>query len=663
MDRKKRKVERSAGQEAERPGQPLQQVNNNRPAGGRRDTAAAIGAADDTGKEQQQPKLAKPKKSKNGRPSSQEGGTTPVKPFAPLAMPRLDEIGRRERTAVIDLQRQLSELRALYDELKATKIQELEKVLAEQVEYTEEQVRHVEHRAQLWQAAAEHAEQKAKVAGSKEMADQVAALKAQISQLQQEKGDLLLLLAQRERELVDSQQELHDMRAALMRERDGSGDCEEAEGDGEAELPPYDDFDADGDEAGAGGAGSDGDVAEQEAQPAGGRAVGLQFPTPSPGVGVQFPTPGMQLLATQLGAARAAGFEVADTTPTAADGQQQAKENAQLAGAKARRSTGSPIDGICSFGQRNATAANLAADMSFAHGMGAPEAFPLVPRQQKGKDARPSAAAMVAAAAAKALPSSPTAALQNRTQVPLATAGSGALHSPGAWGPGSAANPSPSRKAPVLDSPGAAAAAAAAGVINSGSILSNQDSCTISGLVARAQAQIQLIEQRAAAASARSQEQVLCDLQAAAAALGTVPGPSPAQQPPPSSSPSPRTAKLLMLERMLDWHVQALSLKPEVCRLTHRSCGLSFELREADLDDEEALAEMLDEEQAQAGEGGSAGEGPRCYVYNLLEEGQVADKLHPYLKESFVIPASQRRGLLEQLNQCIKVAQAAPRQP
>ncbi len=63
-----------------------------------------------------------------------------------------------------------------------------------------------------------------------------------------------------------------------------------------------------------------------------------------------------------------------------------------------------------------------------------------------------------------------------------------------------------------MSSPGAAAAAAAAAAadaINSGSVLSNQDSCTISGLVARAQAQMQLIEQRAAAASARSQEQEL----------------------------------------------------------------------------------------------------------------------------------------------------------
>lgn len=45
-------------------------------------------------------------------------------------------------------------------------------------------------------------------------------------------------------------------------------------------------------------------------------------------------------------------------------------------------------------------------------------------------------------------------------------------------------------------------------------------------------------------------------------------------------SPSPRTAKLIMYERMLDWHVDTVSLRPEACRLTHLGCGMSFELRE-----------------------------------------------------------------------------------
>lgn len=49
---------------------------------------------------------------------------------------------------------------------------------------------------------------------------------------------------------------------------------------------------------------------------------------------------------------------------------------------------------------------------------------------------------------------------------------------------------------------------------------------------------------------------------------------------PGSTDPSPRTAKLIMYERMLDWHVDTVCLAPETCRLTHHASGLSFELRE-----------------------------------------------------------------------------------
>ncbi len=49
---------------------------------------------------------------------------------------------------------------------------------------------------------------------------------------------------------------------------------------------------------------------------------------------------------------------------------------------------------------------------------------------------------------------------------------------------------------------------------------------------------------------------------------------------PGSTDPSPRTAKLIMYERMLDWHVDTVCLAPETCRLTHHASGMSFELRE-----------------------------------------------------------------------------------
>ncbi len=45
-------------------------------------------------------------------------GTTPFKPFAPAPLPPLDHVGRDDRAAVLQLQRQLANLQKMYDDLK-----------------------------------------------------------------------------------------------------------------------------------------------------------------------------------------------------------------------------------------------------------------------------------------------------------------------------------------------------------------------------------------------------------------------------------------------------------------------------------------------------------------------------------------------------------------
>lgn len=99
-----------------------------------------------------------------------------------------------------------------------------------------------------------------------------------------------------------------------------------------------------------------------------------------------------------------------------------------------------------------------------------------------------------------------------------------------------------------------------------------------------------------------------------------------------------------MYERMLDWHVDTVCLAPETCRLTHHASGLSFELREVELDE--------DELQLLVAAGGSAGD--KMFTYTPLELGDASDVLPSYLKESCHFPARQRRMLLEQLNKALK---------
>ncbi|GLC35151.1 hypothetical protein PLESTM_000285200 [Pleodorina starrii] len=277
-------------------------------------------------------------------------GTTPVKVFVPIQLPRLEICGQNQRKAIADLQRQLAEMRVLYDDLKETKIQDLEKVLAQQEEYTAEQVKLANHRAERWKAAAERAGQKAVEAGSKEVKDRIRELQIQTEQLLQQNSDLLFQVTQLQRELALTQQAYHDARAKLSmyetaqeaRAKDNDvedkGEAEEQEhrghGTAEANEPeqrPKEDL---GTEAES-GHGHDqvgpqstaGDAAHQESSPvvtlgaglspglaaaagggAGGggsvrhsldRSVGLQFPTPSPGVGVQYSNPSVDPLMRQ----------------------------------------------------------------------------------------------------------------------------------------------------------------------------------------------------------------------------------------------------------------------------------------------------------------------------------------------------------------------------
>ncbi|KAG2434483.1 hypothetical protein HYH02_012312 [Chlamydomonas schloesseri] len=755
-------------------------------------------------------------------------GTTPVK-IVPMPMPRMDEVGQRERSAVVELQRQLAELRGMYDELKSTKIQELEKVLAEQMQNTEEQVRLAEQRAKLWQAAAEHAEQKAKAAGSEEVASRIAGLEAQVQQLLAEKGELLLRVAQQERELAQAQQAAHDMRAELMllhQSLDGKDEPQEEEGEGRAQQQGGAEGGTAGDPMDVDGAGVDGRAAQgPSAQEACGTGAtpcdgvvaagrrGPHLPSLSPNAGVLFPTPGTQLvrlrgllssglagqpsgetpsagpgvsteclrivnmlpslravsaedgstapvsgaatggtglnthcqrvvnmlpqlraptpsiqsrlasgavpLALQSEAAAAAGAVEGTTVAGATPGPSVANGADQpAAGNKSRRSNGSPIDGICGADQRKAGAqaapaatTATAADMSFAHGMGAPEAFHLPARQQdqysfvdlnpasvrkgpRSPEGPLSAAAQVAFAAATALPRSPVAAAQARS--PLPPRASPRLLSPSGRTPIQA--PNLAGFSPRAAAAAAIAAARAALAVDSGNV-SNQGSC--SGLVARAAAQqdgAQPPQQHEADAATGGDGSATaaqgnngtpmsaCKRQPtpSADAAGAVEGQAapaaelqPALSPAnnnggqahaagPGTPPSPHAAKLVMYEQLLDWHAEAVSLSPPVCRLTHLGSGASIELRETELDEDE-LAD-LEEAGGGAVEGGAAAAAvpavrPVYVQYTPLQLGALGQYLPEFYQDEFKVPAENRRALLEGLDKAIKEALQQQQQP
>ncbi|PNH11970.1 hypothetical protein TSOC_001184, partial [Tetrabaena socialis] len=355
-------------------------------------------------------------------------------------------------------------------------------------------------------------------------------------------------------------------------------------------------------------------------------------------------------------------------------------------------STGSPIDGICGTAQRT-TGAALAADVSFAHGMGAPEAYVLGPKQKDNYsfvDLNPASARKVERP------------VQSAALAAGTTAGGIVRGLANMAGDEATQQGSERRAGATLPSAAALVATAAATLLppSPGSVVSNQDSCTVSGLVARAMAQqhvqegqaVQQHNDPAAEASEADGREKLEARQAAGggemaiesrspASASQRPGHSPGRcaavgagaagdagqrtdellsagmgpQLAPPGSPSPRTAKIMMYERMLDWHVDTVSLKPETCRLSHKASGMAFELRETLLDDEEAEAELL--QSAQAGRTSSAtGEGSKCFTYTPLALGLAAGSIPSFLKETIQISAHQRRELLQLLNNAIKAA-------
>ncbi|GFR45365.1 hypothetical protein Agub_g6740 [Astrephomene gubernaculifera] len=754
-------------------------------------------------------------------------GTTPIKVFAPVALPRLDDIGKHERSEVFELQRQLSELREMYDELKVTKIQELERVLAEQVEYTEEMVRHADQRARRWQQAAERAQQEAKEARSEETAQRIAALEAQVVELLKENSELLLRVVQREGELAQSQQAYHDLRAEMLQlqaarasgHKEG-GDGGEGDGEGKGladDKQPEDKGNAG--EAAAGDRAPEGDGMEQDqARPSPvislrrsfasptvtlgtmlpaadshiGRAVALQFPTPSPGVAVQYPTPGInsnlmrlqdmlgnlismpgsgsrsrgpgvsiecqrivdmlpnwagirtqspsirsclasgltpqveQGEVTQAGASDAQGV-----TPSAAAAQQQEQAGTLLPSSNGRRSSGSPIDGICGADQRKTGVPNLTADISFAHGMGAPEAFALQgqytfvdlnPASARKTERPPSMAAGFAAALGGAIAAADG---DRPQQVAQLTAGSGVAHeagSPGANVTGPLRfSPLGRAKAPVpMFATGGVtcglphSTGAGMAVMNSGSVASNQDSCTVNGLVARAKLHLEGLQRSASALAGLSPNKQPANDTAqvdAAVAGGSrspvvenrrqsrlyVPSPlgratsgrqteqqvepvpemeeppkeaEPSRPPPqrtPITGPTPRTAKLAVYEKLTDWHIEDATTKPERCIMTHIPSGVSFELREASLEDMELEAELsLERPEGQAnGAGGSTAalaNQPRLMVYTPLSLGSVEEHLPEYYKETLQFPENQRKAFTDRLRKAVADALAAKKQ-
>eukprot|EP00198_Chlamydomonas_reinhardtii_P005371 XP_001694707.1 predicted protein [Chlamydomonas reinhardtii] len=556
-------------------------------------------------------------------------------PIVTMPMPRMDEVGQRERSAVVELQRQLVELRGMYDELKSTKIHELEKVLAEQVQYTEEQVRHAEQKAKLWQAAAEHAEQKAKAAGSEEVASRIASLEAQAQQLLAEKGELLLRVAQQERELAQTQQALHDMRAELMLA--GQGQQQQQHEGGEAQVH------------GAGATPADANGA------AAGRSV--QFPSITPGPGVLFPTPGTQLVRMRGFLGSGIGGQSSGETPSAT-GPGVSTECLRVVNmlpslrAVSTEDGGSaPLSGAATGGTGLNTHCQRVVNMLPQLRAPTPS---IQSRLASGAD-QYSFVDLNPASARKGPPP---------TEGPLA---------PGLAG-----------FSPRAAAAAAIAAARAALALDSGNN-SNQGSC--SGLVARAAAQQECAQEPEAATGDGSataaqggtgtpmSARKLPAASAAAAGPGADQAAAPVELPAALSpaanagqptaqaqaelampgSPSPRTAKLIMYERMLDWHVDTVSLRPEACRLTHLGCGMSFELRETELDEEE-LADLAEQSDA------VILPGTKFFQYTLLQPGSAGDCLPEHLKDEIKIPADQRRPLLHELDKAIK-AHLANQQP
>ncbi|GIL42434.1 hypothetical protein Vafri_409 [Volvox africanus] len=148
-----------------------------------------------------------------------ETGTTPVNAFLPERLPRPEETDAQEKSAIIELQRQLSELQTMYKDLKATKIGQMDKLLAEMAERAEGRVCVAEQLARHWQGVAKRAQEEAIAAGSVETANRIDALEAEANQLLKQNQNLLQRVTQLQLELCHAQQDLHDARAELLQFR------------------------------------------------------------------------------------------------------------------------------------------------------------------------------------------------------------------------------------------------------------------------------------------------------------------------------------------------------------------------------------------------------------------------------------------------------------
>ncbi|EFJ44115.1 hypothetical protein VOLCADRAFT_118886, partial [Volvox carteri f. nagariensis] len=566
-------------------------------------------------------------------------GTTPVKTFNPVSLPRLDDIGLIDRKAVAELQvcmrcawvlvpgclcdaRQLSEVRFLYDELKATKIQGMEKMMAEQVAHAEEQ-----RIAQHWEAVAKRAEEKANSAAGNQDT-------AQLRQLLKEKGHLLLRVAQLEIELSQVQQALHDARAQLVKYQTGlsAGPGRQAQDNNEANVDqgtecPQRHAGAEAEH----GEGTDSDgarrddvkVAQQEPLPdvtlAGGCSpgaddaaaaagsivrtacqspscgAGVQFPTPAGGTGAQFPSPSAQFFPMR-------GLGTVPGSGSRSVGRGVSTECQRIVQMlpSLRHSTGSPIDGICGADNLKAVVASAAADLSHAHNMGAPEAFQISGKQALAQEPKSvlQTAALVATAATKPLPPSPSALRQMQ--------------------------PVPPAGYPRGVSPDGAAAAAAA-VIQCGSVTSKQDSCNLPGVAQGEMGQLQATQHAMGNQAIVQPPQDIGDkAQDGQGPRGMLP-----------RSPSPRTAKIKFYEGMVGWHVDVISTKPmEAYRVTHTACGLSFELRETEVDPED----LEDVESTGQPLGDPVGDANKAkfYEYVPLNLGAIGEYLPAHLKVTAV---------------------------
>ncbi|GIL82619.1 hypothetical protein Vretimale_11984 [Volvox reticuliferus] len=192
-------------------------------------------------------------------------GIKPVNALLPARLPRPEETNAQEKLALVELQRQLSEWQGMYKELKvscrcrhsgahhldcalymlffvswicpwyldwqtkgwkvnrtvvqATKIEQMDKLLAEMAERAEGRVSVAEQLAQHWQAVAKRAQEDAIAAGSVETANRIDALETEANQLLKQNQSLLQRVTQLQLELSLAQQELHDARAELLQFR------------------------------------------------------------------------------------------------------------------------------------------------------------------------------------------------------------------------------------------------------------------------------------------------------------------------------------------------------------------------------------------------------------------------------------------------------------